>query len=133
MQSDSKRFLLVGLGLAMVAGFFLPWTRGVHISGWQMATAKYGGHHLLPFLTRFAFFMVPVLGAVLAGAGFAGVKGVKHAAIGSGVLVFGYTIYKVIDAFVSSMGYGLWMIFGAAAVALFVGLTMAGSSEKRAS
>ena len=120
---------LSALGAAIVLGFFLPWIDAggpAKISGWDFV--REGG---LAWHTRLILAMCPIAGLSLAIAGFTRAKGAANLALGIGVGILGYVVYKVGYGFIKVTGIGLWMVLAAALIALVVGLTArAGSSSK---
>lgn len=122
MNSPTKsNMVLVGAGVALVVGFFLPWLDAggiLGVSGWDFVTENSG----IDFLTKVILVMVPLLGVALAIAGLGGGKAAGNMALVTGAAILGYTFYKVAWVFFKASGVGLWLVLGAAVLALIFGL-----------
>lgn len=106
-------------GVGLVVGFFLPWLDlGVAgASGWDIVRSD------LFSLTSVILLLCPLLGVALAIAAFGKQKEAAAVSIAAGGGVLGYTFYKLAWGFVKISGVGLWMVLGAAAAALVLGLS----------
>jgi hypothetical protein len=117
-----KSRLWVGIaGLSLLAGFFLPWVDvggAFRASGFDIVRGMDGQWPMF----RFVMLVVPLLGAAMAFAAFSGSRYAKHLSIFTGLLVLGYGAYKTISAFIATSGWGLWLVIGAALVALIAPL-----------
>ncbi|HTM20887.1 MAG TPA: hypothetical protein VL172_10275 [Kofleriaceae bacterium] len=116
MQKRSNTSIaLTAAGVALVAGFFLPWFG--HASGWDLVRNDH-----IALLQRLLFALCPLLGAGLVASSIVGSRRTALIAVGAGLGVLGYTGYKVADVFLAITGWGLWVVLGGAALALVVGL-----------
>jgi hypothetical protein len=116
MQNRSNASMaLTVAGVALVAGFFLPWFGP--LSGWDLVR-----NENVSLFHRVLFALCPLFGAGLAMSSIVGSRRTGLVAVGAGVGVLGYTAYKVADTFLAITGWGLWVVLGAAAVALVLGL-----------
>ena len=116
-----KRDMWLGvLGAAIFLGFFLPWIDvggAVKVSGWDFVREGSLAWH-----TRLLLALCPIAGAALAVSGFTHAHRAASLAIGTGVGILGYVVYKMAYGFIKLTGVGLWMILAAATVALVMGL-----------
>ena len=117
MDNNNARKVVLFCGLALVAGFFLPWISvgGVFkVSGWDMVLHGDG--------LQLAIALIPLTGLGLIGAALGDGRGARAAAffVGGGILV--YFVGSTAWAFLRTTGVGLWMVLGAAVVALTAGL-----------
>jgi hypothetical protein len=117
-----------GAGLALLAGFFLPW---IDLGGPLRAS----GFDAIRGTSGWSFYelvmlFVPIGGALMLGLAAAN----KPQARGVSMLVgFGlglYGVYKIVDAFFSVTGWGLWIVILATIVAAFAPLFMASRTSK---
>ena len=116
MQNKSNASIaLTVAGVALVAGFFLPWFGP--LSGWDLVRNEH-----VSLFHRVLFALCPLFGAGLTLSSIIGSRRTALIAVGAGVGVLGYTGYKVADTFLAITGWGLWVVLGAAVVALVVGL-----------
>jgi hypothetical protein len=121
MKTTRANWVLVGAGVALVVGFFLPWLDAgglFGVSGWDFVSEASG----IDFLTKVILCLVPLMGAALAIAGLGGGKPAANTAMVAGASILGYTFYKVAWVFFKASGVGLWLVLGAALLALIYGL-----------
>jgi hypothetical protein len=122
MKKDAS-FVLGIAGAAIVLGFFLPFLDVGALataSGWDIVmSAKFA------WTTRLAVALLPVGGAVLALAGFAGAPESRKISFAIGAGILGFTTFKLAWGFLKVTGVGLWLVLAAAVVAFAVGLARA--------
>jgi hypothetical protein len=121
MKNAGSKGVLVFAGAALVAGFFLPWVDAggsFSFSGFDLVLESHQG-----LFARIVVLMVPLLGASLVVAGLRGGKSAVTTALVTGGAILGYPTYKFIVGFIQTTGVGLWMVLGAAILALVVGLS----------
>ncbi len=109
-------------GIALVAGFFLPWLSfgwfGLSgISGWDVVWHDEGD-----YLARLALLSVPVLGSMMAFAGIARSRKAANLSVLVGMGILGYTFLKLAWAVLATTGIGLWLVLGGAAAAVVFGI-----------
>lgn len=124
MKQKSADAVLVGVGIAVVVAFFLPF---LDVGGLIRASAfdvVVGDG--VSLWTRFVLTLLPVGGLWLIVAGATG-KNARLAGLAFGAGVYGYLGYQVVEAFFATTGVGLWITLIAAAVALVAAL----ASKKR--
>lgn len=120
MSQKSSNAVLVGVGIAAIAAFFMPFLDLgglVSASGWEILVADH-----VPWSTRLVLLALPVSGLALVGAGATGSKSARLLGVGFGLGVFGYLGYQMVKLFVATTGFGLWLTLIAAAVAIVAGL-----------
>jgi hypothetical protein len=120
MEKKSGNVVLIGAGIALVVGFFLPWIDVggiVGVSGWELLRTSE-----ISLLTRLVFLAAPVGGVALILAGLGGGRAASNVAIGTGSVILGYTVYKVAYTFFKISGVGLWLVLAAGVIALIVGI-----------
>jgi hypothetical protein len=116
--SDKNKSLRAIGGLAVLAGFFAPWTsestfRGL-LDGADFAAALGINIKIL--------WLIPVAGiAALASAGIAGTRGRNIAAV-SGIAVFGSMLWMIGSVANLVFAWGAWATLGASATALALGV-----------
>jgi hypothetical protein len=128
-MTNKGNAVFIGAGAALIAGFFLPWVDMgiVTASGWDAVTS--GG---TDFLTKIILAMVPLLGVGLLVAGLGGDRrAAATAGLVAGTSILGYTAYKVAWTFFKTTGIGLWLVLGAALIALVAGLALRGSKTTK--
>jgi len=116
MENNARKVILL-CGVALVAGFFLPWISAggfFKVSGWDMVA------HGDTFSLLLA--LIPLTGLGLIGASLGDGRAARGAAffVGGGILV--YFVGSTAWAFLKTTGVGLWMVLGASFVALTAGL-----------
>jgi hypothetical protein len=113
---DKKKLIVGSAGLALVAGFFLPWIDAggpFRLSGFDALRATHGWS--IPELMMIA---VPLFGLAMMASVFASVRAMRLTSLAAGVSLVGYGVYKVVDTFLRVTGWGLWLVIAAALVAL---------------
>jgi hypothetical protein len=111
---------LTAVGIALVAGFFLPWIKLTWwdgISGFDMVWHGEGD-----YLSRLALLCVPLMGAALIAAGVNRSRAAAGMGILSGLGILGYVIVKIAWGLLVTTGIGLWLVLGGAVAAAVVGL-----------
>jgi hypothetical protein len=107
------------VGAALIAGFFLPWyTFFGHISGWNMVVQGQG-----EYLSRLAVLAVPLLGAMLLGAGLNRSRAAGSLGVLTGVGILGYIGVRIAWDILMNTGVGLWLVLGGAVAAIVVGVS----------
>ena len=112
----SKRHLRVAGGLAVLAGFFAPWTSH------SMFRELWAADELLGFASYRVLWLVPVAGLVALASGADVTPRGKKLALASGLGVYGAFLWLIGSAAALVLGWGAWGAFGASAVALVLGL-----------
>ena len=114
---SNTRTALALSGLALVAGFFMPW---------EGVTGTFNGYHLatsgLDTWMQLATWFIPLAGLSLLGAGAFNSKSL--AAVGAAGLVSsaGYYGFQMARAFFTMTSYGLWLVLIAGLIAVVVAL-----------
>ena len=107
------------VGVALIAGFFLPWiSLGLlgGISGWDMVVHGDG-----EYLSRLALLGVPVLGGALLAAGLGKSRAAASLGVLGGVGILGYVAVKIAWGLLMGTGLGLWLVLGGAVAAIVIG------------
>jgi hypothetical protein len=126
LPDKNKSLRAIG-GLAVLAGFFAPWTsdstfRGLIGDGADFAQAI--GIHIK------ILWLIPVAGvAALASMGMPGARGRNIAAV-AGIAVFGSMLWMIGSVANLVFAWGAWATLGASATALAIGVL--GPSDKPA-
>ena len=116
---DKSRGVILVAGLALIAGFFLPWVDlgGVfQLSGLNLVMHGDG------VFTRAAIALCPLVGGALVIAALGSVKTARALAFFTGGGVLLYFFGHLAWGFLKTTGVGLWLVLGASAIALAVGL-----------
>jgi hypothetical protein len=128
-----ERALFGGCGLALLAGFFMPWFKVgalLSVSGIGLLLSSGEMVGMLSGSNRFLLVVVPLLGAVLLGGSILGNRFTRFAAVaGSGLFLLGGFLITI-RLFLSSTGSGMWLVLFAALLALAVGMLSIGRSSK---
>ena len=119
------RAVLMTAGLALLAGFFMPW---VHISG-VAAVSGLGlmgsqgeAVEMIAGAHRFLLFAVPVFGVLLIAAAVTAHRAGRWVALVAGVTVIGGGLLTLIMMFFRTTGAGMWVVIFGALAALCAGL-----------
>jgi len=136
------RIVVFICGVAIIAGFFLPWidmsglqilktaginpaTHGLTLSG--LGDIKTSGfdlamHKDTPAKTILILLLCPVSGVFLLLASFLGKKRwlIGLAAFVAGIGILGYPLYYIIRFLQTTTGLGLWLVIGAAFISLVI-------------
>jgi O-antigen/teichoic acid export membrane protein len=124
-----QRMVLVFAGLAVLAGFFLPWRvwgyYGYGTSGYELAI-----HSHYAWWIRAAIGASPFVGLALLGAGFSGDKRARAVAMLASLAIVGVLVAKAVTMLIDGTGMGLWLVAGGAFVALGAGLARIKSSSR---
>ncbi len=119
-MKEKHNIWIAGAGVTLMVAFFLPWFDvglGHGASGWDIARETQ-----LASLTRLAVFLTPILGFFMLISGLAASKNAGVLSLATGGAILAFTAYKIVAAFVMVSGVGLWLVLGAALVALTAGL-----------
>lgn len=119
------RVVLGTAGLLLVVGFFLPWIewdREVYSGLNLMLDGDPGIRAAVGETRRWILLAIPALGVALTAIGFMGFRWSAAVAAGIGLLLIGYGIVTVVGIFFQTTALGLWLIVGAAFLALGGGL-----------
>lgn len=111
-MTQQKALLFVGL--AFVAGFFMPWVSAGGFGASGFAIFDHTGWSFF----RLMVLAVPVAGVLVAATSFTAPKLSAKIAIGTGLGVIGYGLWKTVETFFAITGFGLWMIIVAAVAAV---------------
>jgi hypothetical protein len=119
------RVAFTAAGLALLAGFFLPWVRvaGVAaISGLGLMGSEGAAVEVVAGSHRFLLFAVPLFGVLLMAAGVTGHRAGRWVAVTAGVVVIGGGIATLVVMFFRTTGSGMWLVLFGALAALVTGL-----------
>lgn len=115
--------LLQGLsGVGLIIGFFMPWIKlgeTVSLSGFSLVLT--GGLEQLSAPSRGLIFSIPLLGLALLATAIKGFRGLGWAGLATGILIGLVGVYTLISAFLDSTGAGMWLVSGAALLAMGTG------------
>lgn len=117
MTTKEANGTLVGVGIASVVAFFLPFLDvggPFTASGWDILLAEHA-----PWSTRLALLALPIGGLSLCVAGATGSAKARLAGFLFGAGVYGYLGYTMVSLFIATTGVGLWLTLAAAAVAIY--------------
>jgi len=124
--ADKHRALRGAGGLAILAGFFAPWTSDSLFHGLRESAdfaSAFG-------LSTAVLWLIPLSGlAAIASSNMTGTRG-RRLALASGIAVFASILWFIGSVANMVFAWGAWATFGASAVALVVGLVA--PSEKTA-
>ena len=112
--SAKSRHLRVAGGLAVLAGFFAPWT---HDSMFRALWAMGGAFDSVRVL-----WLIPTAGITAIASGADTTPRGSKLALASGLAVYGSILWVIGSAAWMLFGWGAWGAFGASAVALVLGL-----------
>jgi hypothetical protein len=123
-----QRIVFVFTGLAILAGFFLPWRVWGY---WDVGTTGYQLtlHSHYAWWIRAAIGASPFVGLALLGAGFSGDKRARAVALLSSLAIVGALVAKAVTMLIDGTGMGLWLVAGGAFAALAAGLARTKSSK----
>lgn len=119
------RIVLGTAGLLLVVGFFLPWVqidREMQSGLSLVVESDPDVRDLVDDTQRWILLVIPVLGAALTAVGFLGLRWSGAVAAGVGFVLIAYGTVTVVLLFFQRTGLGLWLIVGAALLALGAGL-----------
>lgn len=119
------RIILGTAGLLLVVGFFLDWIDlpSESYSGLELVTSDNRDiRQAVGETRRWILLVIPVLGVALTAIGFLGLRWAAPIAAGIGLLLIGYGIVTVVALFFQTTAIGLWLIVGAALLALGAGV-----------
>ena len=123
----SKRTMMRTTGLMIVIGFFLPWIdlpEVGSVSGWDLIHSD-----LVSDTTRMVVRGWLGLGLALIVASVLSERLASVVGVLSGGLIIGFTLYWLAHFFFDILGIGLFMVVGAGAGALVLGL-LGGSKQE---
>ncbi len=119
------RAVFVICGLALLIGFFMPWFKLgnlLQVSGLGLVFTQGEAVGMLSGPNKFLLVAVPVLGVLLVvGAGF-GLRVTPWVAVVGACIILLYGLFTVMQLFVSSTGFGMWLVIIASIAALGIGL-----------
>jgi hypothetical protein len=119
------RIIFIVCGLALLVGFFLPWFKLgnlLQVSGMGLIFTQGEAVGMLSGPNRFLLIAVPVLGFLLVlGAGF-GLRVTPWIAVVGACIILLYGLFTVMQLFISSTGFGMWLVILASIAALGIGL-----------
>lgn len=115
--------VLQGLsGVGLIIGFFMPWIKlgeTVSLSGFSLVLT--GGLEQLSPPSRGLIFSIPLIGLALLATAIKGFRGLGWAGLATGILIGLVGMYTLISAFLDSTGVGMWLVSGAALLAMGTG------------
>jgi hypothetical protein len=120
MTRQSANKLLVGVGIAAVVAFFLPFIDFgglIQASGFDVLVGDN-----VTWTVRLALLALPIGGLALIVAGATDSPKARLTALAFGGGVYGYLGFQLVRAFFATTGIGLWLTLAAAATALGVAL-----------
>jgi hypothetical protein len=119
------RIVFVVCGLALLTGFFLPWFKLgnlLQVSGMGLVFTQGEAVGMLSGPNRFLLVAVPILGFLLVlGAGF-GLRVTPWVAVVGACIILLYGLFTVMQLFISSTGFGMWLVILASIASLGIGL-----------
>jgi hypothetical protein len=107
-----------------MAGFFMPWIKlgdMVSVSGFGLVLTGGDMMEQLSAPSRGLIFSIPLLGLALLATSIKGFRALSWAGLGTGVLILLVGLYTLISFFLDSTGVGMWVVTGAALLALGTG------------
>ena len=117
-SADKHRALRGAGGLAILAGFFAPWTSDSLFHGLRQT----GDVSDMFGLSTAVLWLIPLAGiAACASANMTGIRG-RRVALFSGVAVFASILWFIGSVANLVFAWGAWATFGASATALVIGL-----------
>ncbi|MEO8840303.1 MAG: hypothetical protein ABI591_21540 [Kofleriaceae bacterium] len=127
-SADKHRALRGAGGLAILVGFFAPWTSDSLFHGLRQAGDI---ADMFGFSTA-ALWLIPLAGiAACASANMIGIRG-RRVALFSGVAVFASILWFIGSVANMVFAWGAWATFGASATALVIGLLAPTEKASRA-
>ncbi len=115
--AEKNRAWRVAGGLAVLAGFFAPWTHDSMFRALWAAGDMFGD-----FFSYRVLWLIPVAGVVAIASGADATARGKKLALASGLAVYGSVLWVIFSAAAAVLGWGAWAAFGASSVALVLGL-----------
>jgi hypothetical protein len=111
MDPKQSRTFIAVAGLALLAGFFLPWISfgGLGASGWFFANNAGSSAFI---------WLVPVGGLAMFATAITGSRYAKATSAVVGLALVGYAVVKTVHSFFATTGIGLWLVIAAALAAL---------------
>jgi len=117
--------LLQGLsGVGLIIGFFMPWIKlgeMVSLSGFSLVLTGGDVVEQLSAPSRGLIFSIPLIGLALLATAIKGFRGLAWAGLATGILIGLVGMYTLISAFLDSTGLGMWLVSGAALLAMGTG------------
>jgi len=120
MDPKTARTLLVVTGIALLAGFFLPWVDlgyAARISGFEVARHGPSGGLFSTML-----WLVPLGGIAMIATAMSNSRYARLTSVLVGLALVGYAVVKTVHAFFATTGLGLWLVIVGALAALLVPL-----------
>jgi hypothetical protein len=129
----TARVLLICAGAGLVIAFFMPWyvDNAVAYTGLTLLLSHGDQAAFMSATQRILLLMLPMFGAGLLVAGFAGHRIALWVALGASLLVIGGGVYTLLTLFLGATRLGLWIVVGSALMALAVALLTLGRSIRR--
>lgn len=119
------RAIFGACGVALLAGFFMPWFLAgalLSLSGFALVFSSGEMVGMLSGANRFLLVAVPLLGILLvAGSALASRVTSWIAVVGSAMILL-YGFYSLIRVFITTTGFGMWLVIGSSLLALCFGL-----------
>jgi hypothetical protein len=111
MDPKQSRTFIAVTGLALIAGFFLPWISfgGLGASGWFFASHSSASAFI---------WLIPVGGIAMVATALTGSRYAKVTSAAVGLALVGYAVVKTVHSFFSTTGIGLWLVIAASLAAL---------------
>ncbi|MCA9574941.1 MAG: hypothetical protein H6726_17170 [Sandaracinaceae bacterium] len=130
------RILQAIAGVGLMTGFFMPWvTLGdmVSVSGFSLVLTGGDVVEQLSGPSRGVIFSIPLLGLALLSTAIKGFRVLAWAGLATGILILLVGLYTLITVFLDSTGMGMWVLIGAALLALGTGALAVRLSRPRPS
>jgi hypothetical protein len=119
------RVVFVACGLALLAGFFMPWFKLgnlLSVTGMGLVFTQGEAVGMLSGANRFLLVAVPMLGFLLVLGGGFGYRVTPWVALVGACIILAYGLFTVMQLFVSSTGLGMWMVIVASLTSLGIGV-----------
>jgi hypothetical protein len=111
-------------GAALLVGFFMPWFLAgalLSLSGFALV---FSSGQMVGMLSgaRILLFAVPLLGVLLLGGSILGHRLTSWVAVGGSAVILLYGFYSLIRVFITTTGFGMWLVIASALLSLCFGL-----------
>jgi hypothetical protein len=117
-----RRGVALVSGLLLVVGFFLPWRQATPLDPVSVTGLDIVLKGLMDPSTRYAVLAVPLVGIVLLIAGYVGRRSSLFVGLLAGVSLILVGAWQILSYLAESIGTGLWIVAGAALLALIGGI-----------
>jgi hypothetical protein len=120
-------------GAALLAGFFMPWFLAgalLSLSGFALVFSSGQMVGWLSGANRFLLFAVPLLGLLLVAGSIIGHRFTSWIAVGGSAAILLFGLYSLIRLFITTTGFGMWLVIAAALLSLCFGLIHLGRDTK---